>query len=204
MKYQDDIEDNEAFFFELDNVLYPEKDYQLQVYYLFAQFIEYGEQVDAQPIIRFMENTYLEEGHDGIFEKTAAQFDLDAKYSINFDLLQQNARLPLKLLLYAPVLKFLQEVIAAGKKPFLLTAGDPLKQLNKIKQIEWNGAEQHLVVYFANEIANGSYPGAIDAVILNHDLDRDKILMIGQEKMHKNIALSSKIKFLSIEKLLVS
>jgi hypothetical protein len=204
MKYQDDIEDNEAFFFELDNVLYPEKDYQLQVYYLFAQFIEYGEQMDAQPIIRFMENTYLEEGHDGIFEKTAAQFDLDAKYSINFDLLQQNARLPLKLLLYAPVLKFLQEVIAAGKKLFLLTAGDPLKQLNKIKQIEWNGAEQHLVVYFANEIANGSYPGAIDAVILNHDLDRDKILMIGQEKMHKNIALSSKIKFLSIGKLLVS
>jgi len=204
MKYQDDIEDNEAFFFELDNVLYPEKDYQLQVYYLFGQFIEYGEQVDAQPIIRFMESTYLEEGHDGIFEKTAAQFDLDAKYSINFDLLQQNARLPLKLLLYAPVLKFLQEVIAAGKKLFLLTAGDPLKQLNKIKQIEWNGAEQHLVVYFANEIANGSYPGAIDAVILNHDLDRDKILMIGQEKMHKNIALSSKIKFLSIGKLLVS
>lgn len=204
MKYQDDIEDNEAFFFELDNVLYPEKDYQLQVYYLFAQFIEYGEQVDAQPIIRFMENIYLEEGHDGIFEKTAAQFDLDAKYSINFDLLQQNARLPLKLLLYAPVLKFLQEVIAAGKKLFLLTAGDPLKQLNKIKQIEWNGAEQRLVVYFADEIANGSYPGAIDAVILNHDLDRDKILMIGQEKMHKNIALSSKIKFLSIGKLLVS
>jgi len=204
MKYQDDIEDNEAFFFELDNVLYPEKDYQLQVYYLFAQFIEYGEQVDAQPIIRFMENIYLEEGHDGIFEKTAAQFDLDAKYSINFDLLQQNARLPLKLLLYAPVLKFLQEVIAAGKKLFLLTAGDPLKQLNKIKQIEWNGAEQRLVVYFADEIANGSYPGAIDAVILNHDLDRDKILMIGQEKMHKNIALSSKIKFLSIRKLLVS
>ena len=204
MKYQDDIEDNEAFFFELDNVLYPEKDYQLQVYYLFAQFIEYGEQVDAQPIIRFMENTYLEEGHDGIFEKTAAQFDLDAKYSINFDLLQQNARLPLKLLLYAPVLKFLQEVIAAGKKLFLLTSGDPLKQLNKIKQIEWNGAEQRLVVYFADEIDNGSYPGAIDAVILNHDLDRDKILMIGQEKMHKNIALSSNIKFLSIGKLLVS
>ena len=32
-----------AFVFELDNVLYPEKDYLLQVYYLFASFLEYSE-----------------------------------------------------------------------------------------------------------------------------------------------------------------
>ena len=32
-----------AFIFELDNVLYPEKDYLLQVYYLFASFLEYTE-----------------------------------------------------------------------------------------------------------------------------------------------------------------
>lgn len=198
------IKDNDAFFFELDNVLYPEKDYLLQVYYLFAQFIEYGEQIDAQGIINFMESTYLREGDADIFEKTAAEFGLDSKYKVNFDLLQQNARLPLKLLLFAPMLAFLQQIIAADKKLFLLTNGDPLKQLNKIKQVEWNGVGQHLTVYFAEEISDGSITAALDAVILNHELDKDKVVMIGEEKMDQNFALSSKIKFLSVGKLLVS
>ena len=48
MKYQEHINTKQAFVFGLDDVLYPVKDYQLQVYYLFAQFIEYGEQIDAQ------------------------------------------------------------------------------------------------------------------------------------------------------------
>jgi FMN phosphatase YigB (HAD superfamily) len=198
------ISDYDAFFFELDNVLYPEKDYLLQVYYLFAQFIEYGEQIDGQGIVQFMEKTYLEEGTDGIFEKTAIQFGLDSKYKVNFDLLQQNARLPLKLLLFAPVLKLMQEIIESGKKLFLLTEGDPLKQLNKIKQVEWNGVEQHLVVYFAEELSSAGISDALDQVLQYHQLDADKSLMIGEGNRHQNITLSSQIKFLPIDKLLVS
>jgi FMN phosphatase YigB (HAD superfamily) len=198
------IEDYDAFFFELDNVLYPEKDYLLQVYYLFAQFIEYGEQIDGQGIIRYMEKTYLEEGAEGIFEKTAKQFGLDNKYKVNFDLLQQNARLPLKLLLFAPVLKLMQGIIESGKKLFLLTEGDPLTQLNKIKQLEWNGVEQHLMVYFAEELSSGRISEALDQVMQHHQLKADQSLMIGEGNRHQNITLSSQIKFLPIGKLLVS
>ena len=39
MKYSDIDNRKTAFIFELDNVLYPEKDYLFQVYYLFARFI---------------------------------------------------------------------------------------------------------------------------------------------------------------------
>lgn len=198
------IKDNDAFFFELDNVLYPEKDYLLQVYYLFAQFIEYGEQIDAQGITRFMEDAYRNDGDEGIFEKTASRFGLDPKYRVNFDLLQQNARLPLKLLLFAPVLEFMQQVAAEDKKLFLLTKGDPLKQLNKIRQLEWNGLEKHLIVYFAEEIANGSLTGAMEDVIVKHELNREKTVVIGADESDKNSALSSKIKFLPIGKLLVT
>ncbi|MGY0037737.1 hypothetical protein [Pedobacter sp. NJ-S-72] len=69
MKYQEHINTKQAFVFGLDDVLYPVKDYQLQVYYLFAQFIEYGEQIDAQEIIRFMNETYLADGTEDIFAK---------------------------------------------------------------------------------------------------------------------------------------
>ena len=37
MKYSDIDSRKNAFLFELDNVLYPEKDYLFQVYYIFAK-----------------------------------------------------------------------------------------------------------------------------------------------------------------------
>ena len=69
--------------------------------------------------------------------------------------------------------------------------------------MEWNGVEQHLTVYFTEEISNGSVTEGLDAVILHHQLDQDKVLMIGDDQMDQNFALSSKIKVLSIGKLLV-
>lgn len=199
----DYLKDSEAFIFQFDNVVYPEKDYLLQVYYLFAQFIEYGEQIEAKEIIRFMEITYVKEGEDHIFEKTAKEFNIPEKYKMNFDLLQQNARLPLKLLLFAPVLELMKKIVASGKKLFLLADGDPLKQLNKIRQAEWNGIEQHLTVYFTAEIADGSIPDAVISIIVKHELDQAKLSFVGNGETNKNIALSHKIKFLSIEKLLL-
>jgi len=195
MKYQEYINTKQAFIFGLDDVLYPVKDYQLQVYYLFAQFIEYGEQIDAQEVILFMNETYLAEGIVDIFAKTAAKFELPQKYVINFDLLQQKAKLPLKLLLFAPVLDFLKEVHAAGKSIFLLVEGDPVQQLNKIRQIEWNGLEKFLTVYFSAE--TGTFQQTLEMIITKHDLKRKEVLVIGKT-LCDNV---DKVEFLSVDQL---
>ncbi|RZL60358.1 MAG: haloacid dehalogenase, partial [Pedobacter sp.] len=137
------VKDKQIVIFELDNVLYPEKDYLLQVYYLFAQFIEYSEQKNAQAILAFMRGEFEQSGVEGLFVKTAKAFEIDAKYQYNFDLLHQNARLPLKLLLFKNLLEFMQELVIERKKIFIVTAGNPDQQLNKIKQTEWNGLENY-------------------------------------------------------------
>ncbi|QNK63286.1 haloacid dehalogenase [Pedobacter sp. PAMC26386] len=195
MKYQEHINTKQAFVFGLDDVLYPQKDYQLQVYYLFAQFIEYGEQIDAQQIIQFMNETYMEDGGDDIFAKTAAKFALPEKYIVNFDLLQQNAKLPLKLLLFAPVLDFLKEINAAGKPIFLWVEGDPVQQLNKIRQMEWNGLEKSLIVYFSAE--TGTFEQTLDMLIMKHDLKRKEVLVIGK-KLYDSV---DKFEFLAVDQL---
>lgn len=197
------IEDNKAFVFELDDVLYPAKDYWLQVYYLFAQFIEYGEQIPAEGIVRFMDETYRSEGRSEIFEKTAAQFQLPEKYHINFNLLQENARLPLKLLLFAPVLDFLKAVHDAGKPVFLLLDGNPAEQLNKIRQMEWNGLERYLKVYFVAEMENG-YVGGIDKICAENNLKEDEILIVGSPKDGMDLAYFNTLRFVSIDNLSVT
>ncbi|MBP8067062.1 MAG: haloacid dehalogenase, partial [Pedobacter sp.] len=111
MTFETYIAPKSAFIFSLDDVLYPEKDYLLQVYYLFSEFIEYSAQLNAKNILVFMQQEYSKHGHVNIFEKTAAKFDIPEKYKSNFELLHENARLPLKLLLFRNILSFLQEVV---------------------------------------------------------------------------------------------
>ncbi|AOM78651.1 HAD family hydrolase [Pedobacter steynii] len=196
------LQEKQAFVFELDDVLYPEKDYLLQVYYLFAQFIEYGEQLNATEILQFMQEKYLSDGHEGLFEQTAAKFDIPLKYQLNFDLLLQNARLPLKLLVFNKALTFLQEIVARGKQLFLFVDGDPVMQLNKIRQIEWNGLENHLVVYFAAEIQAKPAAAGLELIMDKHTLKQEDILFVGKEGLDRECASNAKIDFLEVNKLL--
>lgn len=189
------VEDKQIVIFEMDDVLFPQKDYLLQVYYLFAQFIEYSEQKNAQPIIEFMRNEYENNGTEKLFEKTANQFAIDTKYKYNFDLLHQNARLPLKLLLFKNMLEFMQELVVNRKQIFIVTAGDPEQQLNKIKQTEWNGLEQYLTVYFVDELGQ-SKAEIFQNILNNNNLLVNQALVVGANKFDEQQSKSINLQYI--------
>jgi hypothetical protein len=204
MAFETHIKDKQAFVFELDDVLYPQKDFLLQVYYLFAQFIEYGEQINAAEMVTYMQQVYAEEGAEVIFEKTARQFNIPERYKVNFDLLLLSARLPLKLLLYNEILNFLQEIVVERRQIFLYVSGNPGMQLNKIKQMEWQGLEQYLTVYFADEIADDAEGGGLPFIINKHALTAQQVLIIGKSEGLQQNAINVGADFLAIDKLLLS
>lgn len=173
--------DKKVVIFELDDVLFPAKDYLLQVYYLFAQFIEYTEQKNAQMIIEFLRSEYENHGVEQLFEKTSVKFGLAETYRHNFDMLHKNARLPLKLLLFKNMLEFLQELVVDRKQIFIVTSGDPEEQLNKIKQTEWNGLEKYLTVFFADEL-NQSKSEIFQKILNNNNLSSNDALVVGANK----------------------
>lgn len=185
-----------AFIFELDNVLYPEKDYLYQVYYLFASFLEYTEMLDPKAMVSLMTGTYEDQGHDAVFDALQKQFNLDVKYAQNFQHLMANAKLPLKLLLYQQMLDLLQEIVVDRKKLFIVTNGNPQQQLNKIRQTEWHGLEQYLICYFANEYTPKPEPDTIHTLIQEHDLQRRDLLMIGNSKIDEFCAEASGIDYI--------
>ena len=204
MAFEKLLKDNQAFIFELDDVLYPKKDYLLQVYYLFAQFMEYTEQLSATEILTFMQSAYFKEGEADLFLKTATHFNLPLKYQYNFDLLHENARLPLKLLLFAPVLDFMKQIVSEGRRIFLLADGNPVQQLNKIKQLEWNGLEAHLVVYFTEEISEKGSREAIEIIADKHTLPLGEIVMVTQQEEGTGTTFPEGINLLTVDKLLCS
>ncbi|HEY4197093.1 MAG TPA: HAD hydrolase-like protein [Mucilaginibacter sp.] len=193
IKYKDIDPRKEAFIFELDNVLYPEKDYLYQIYYLFTAFLEYTELINAKEATALMIDTYLSEGKAMVFDRLKERFNIDEKYRFNLNHLSLTAKLPLKLLLDQNMLNLMQDIVVDRKKLFILTNGDPQQQLNKIKQTEWHGLEPYLTCYFANETTPKPETDSIDLLIKDHNLQRRNVLMIGNSDIDRQCADASGI-----------
>lgn len=203
MKYSDIDDRKNDFIFELDDVLYPEKDYLYQVYYLFAGFLEYTELLDAKVLVNLMVNTFEEQGRDAVFGVLQDKFKLDDKYLFNFNHLHKTAKLPLKLLLYADMLKLMQDIIVDRKKLFIVTNGEPEVQLNKLKQIEWHGLDKYTVCYFANELAPKPEPDIIYQLINDHHLQRREMVITGNAEADMLCAQTCGIDFIYAQEFLL-
>ena len=203
LKYKDLDKHLKAFVFELDDVIYPEKDYLLQVYYLFANFIEFSEGFpSSQELTGFFKTAYTHHGDEGIFERAKDVFGIEEKYRDNFERLYFTARLPLKLLLFSGILELMQEIVVDRKLLFLVTNGKPEVQLNKIKQIEWNGLEKYLKVYYASEINLKPNPDVLSYIMRDHQLKRKDIMVIGSTETDQEFAMSSGVDYLAVDEFL--
>jgi len=202
MKYADIDSRKTAFIFELDNVIYPEKDYLYQVYYLFASYLEYTELLDAKKATELLINTYTTEGKEFVFDRLKEKLNIDEKYRQNLNNLLLTVKLPLKLLVYQNILNLLQEIIIDRKKLFIVTNGNPMQQLNKIKQTEWHGLEPYLTCYFAEETIAKPEPDSIHLLIREHNLQRRDLLMIENSDTDRLCAEACGIDYLNVTDIL--
>ena len=171
LTYKDIDPTKKAFIFELDDVLFPKQDYLLQVYYLFANVLEYVEHAPkSNELTSFFKDTYQKEGDHEIFRKASARFGIDKKHEESFLRLHVNAKLPLKLLLYKEMLNLLTYIVGEEKSIFILTKGNPLIQVNKIKQMEWNGLDVFIKTYFYDEIILKSTLEPIEYILRENNI----------------------------------
>jgi phosphoglycolate phosphatase-like HAD superfamily hydrolase len=198
MKYTDIDPRKTAFIFELDNVLYPEKDYLFQAYYLFAGYLEYLDLIDEKEAVDIMVDAFNQKGKEAVFAAVQQKYSLNDNYKIHFEFVMKTAKLPLKLLLYQKMLELLQDIIVHRKKLFIVTNGNPEQQLNKIKQTEWHGLEKYLVCYFADEIVAKPEPDVINNILRDHNLRRNDIVMIGNSDNDLLCAEASGVDYINV------
>ena len=197
LKYSDFDENIKTFVFELDDVLLPVKDYDLQVYYLFSNFLEYLEpQIVATDLLDFIKTRYEVQNKHFMFEELQLNFKIDKKYKANFELLFSNAKLPLKLLLYKATLELLQEIVVNKKQIFILTAGLPAIQLNKIRQTEWHGLDKFLKVYFIDEFSPKPNSASLDFLLNSNNLNKTETVFVGINVNDKLMANNTGLNYL--------
>lgn len=197
--YQNFDENLNAFIFELDDVLIPQKDYDLQVYYLFTNFLEYLEpKYTASDLLDFITKHYQNFGNQNMFSNLQTAFNIDAKYQQNLALLFTNAKLPLKLLLFKEALELLQQIVVNRKKVFILTSGLAQVQLNKIQQTEWNGLDKFLKVYFVDEFEPKPNTESLNYLLNENGLTLKETLLIGNNDLDRFLAKNADINYFSV------
>lgn len=201
MSFESYIKNKKAIVFTLDDALFPKKDYLLQVYYLFTEFMEYSEQMDSKKMLSFMTQTYMSSGESDIFRRTAEEFNIPSRYEQNFELLHETARLPLKLLLYNKVLELLQEATKQQLTVFILADGKPEVAINKIKQIEWNGLEQNLRLYFMAEYDNSCILTLNEILATAKIKKEDVVVFVSPIQFESNFCENQIVSF-SVDKIL--
>lgn len=75
----------------------------------------------------------------------------------------------------------MQELVVNRKQIFIVTSGNPEQQLNKIKQTEWNGLEQYLTVFFADEL-NQAKAEIFQNILNDNNLSAEQALVVGANK----------------------
>lgn len=199
LTYKDLDPNKRAFIFGFDNVLYPERDYLLQVYYLFANFIEFSDGFPpASDLTEFFKKSYEHYGDEGIFDRVKQAFGIEEKYRENFIRLYYTARLPLKLLLYPNIFSLLQEIISDNKKIFILTDGMPEIQVNKIMQTDWMGLEKYLIVYYVKEIVPNLDDNAISYILKQHHFNKNDVLFLGHEESDNVFTFYQDLEYINI------
>lgn len=148
--------DKSVYVFEIDDVLYPKRDYLLQVYYLFSNFVEFTEgRPLAKEMVASMKKTFETAGEEAVLPQTIAHFELEETYRENFERLKTNAHLPLKLILKDNIKTLLLSLFEKEKKVGILTDGNPVEQLNKLKHVDWQELSKFLPslkVFFIREL----------------------------------------------------
>ena len=148
--------DKQVYLFELDDVLYPKKDYVLQIYYLFASFYEFTEgTITANELALFMKKVYDHHGESAVFLAAQQVFGIDEKYKENLDRLMANGQIPLRLEIYPQIENLIHNLLTNGKDIAILTKGNPVEQLNKLKFVSWGSVDSvkdTLKVYFVDEL----------------------------------------------------
>lgn len=175
--------DKQVYAFELDDVLFPKQDYLLQVYYLFGSFYEFTEgTVKANELANFMKKVYQFHGEEKVFDAAKEVFGIDEKYRENLERLKANAQIPLRLELFAPTKKTLKELFTSNKNVAILTAGNPVEQLNKLRFLDWDDIGEYkdrVKIYFVDELRHQKID-VIAYLAAEFGVLQEEILIIGE------------------------
>ena len=190
----------DAYFFDLDDTLYPETSYLFPAYKEIAKYVAKKYNLDSKELYHFLEERFLECGRNKLFNKMNKHFGIPDIEIDEYLKILRNYTPGNKLPLYENMKSLLKKLNGLKKKIFIITNGNVTQQKNKIKNLDWDGIEITDTVY-ANMLKPKPSPTAIKSIIDKYKLTPKECLFIGDALTDKLSAANAGIDFVFVDML---
>ncbi|MCU0461924.1 MAG: HAD family hydrolase [Bacteroidales bacterium] len=197
-----DLYNYSLFIFDLDNTIYNEEEYLLQAYMTIAsKFAGILPDYDKDGLYKILTDLYLKEGREKLFDKFLETVGLDNTHMTDCLNILRSFKPEKSLEIYNPVFEILQSIVSKKKSIFILTNGNVDQQKNKIRNIKWNGLEEHIRFVYADEIEPKPAPGGVFYILRITGTDKQETIFIGDRKSDRTCAENGGVTYIDIKKL---
>ena len=141
------------FLIDLDDTLYPEKNYLYPAYLEISKYINKKYKFKISHINKFLIDEFEISGRKNLFDKLNSKFEIPTiEFNIYLKILR-NLKLKNKIRLFDKSYQLLEKIIKHNKNFIIVTNGNVKQQRNKVSLIDWRQISNPFVLY-----ANKSFP----------------------------------------------
>ena len=186
-----------AYFFDLDDTLYPETSYLFAAYREIARFTAEKYNRDEIEIYTFLKYRFLECGRKNIFDKMNKHFATEEAGIHDYLNILRTINPGHKLPLYEKTKVLLKKLNRTNKKIFIVSNGNIRQQKNKIKHLDWENIKVAEVIYAGMSQPKPS-PESVIAIIKKYGFSPAECLFIGDSYVDELTAKNAEMDFLNI------
>jgi putative hydrolase of the HAD superfamily len=187
-----------TIFIDLDDTLYPEKEYLLQAYDEIGKECAQKFNLSEDELSAFLKSSFLENGREKLLNKAVEKFNLPEESLEIMLTTMRNFAPKQQLNLFEKSEKILGELIQLNKQIIVVTNGNEIQQKNKVRHIDWKDLDRSISFIYANTIE--PKPSSKSFLLLQekYGFKNENCVMIGDSETDKLFAHNSKIKFIHI------
>jgi HAD superfamily hydrolase (TIGR01549 family) len=187
------------FIFDLDNTIYDEEDYLFQAYKAISQKLAgFALGYNENDLLAIILEIYSKEGRDKLFDKFLFRVGLDITYITECLKILRSFNPELSIEIKSKVKNILASLIEKKKPVFVLTNGNPEQQMNKIRNIRWDGLDKTISFIMADEFEPKPSPSGIIHILNITGSEKKEAIMTGDMETDKESALNGGIDFINI------
>lgn len=181
--------------FDLDDTLYPERDYLFAAYDSIAKLVADRSGSNERVYSEYLKNTFINGGRSNLFDSFIHEFNLSNTVSIQEMLLILRTN-SCELSLYRKAKDLLDYLQKESVMFVIFTNGNLTQQRNKIACLKLKENYPSVDVYYAAEYESKPSPVGIYAILRDYNVDSKKALVVGDSATDHGAAKAAGIDYL--------
>jgi HAD superfamily hydrolase (TIGR01549 family) len=197
-----DLFNYSLFIFDLDNTLYNEEDYLFQAYMAIGdKFAGFLPDKDKDELYNILLDTYYKSGRDKLFDNFLERVGLARSYVADCLNILRTFKPGKPLMLFEELKELLRALEYQDKSIFILTNGNVEQQKNKIRNINWDGLEEHIRFIYAEDIEPKPSSAGVHYILRITGTDISRTIFIGDKETDRVCAENGGVSYIDVKTL---